>query len=237
MPSPRANLLTRLHRRDLLTVSLLASRRMADFARTADVADIDSWWERNVRRALGIVLGAADATATLGVRYLRRHAATEGILLEPVRALPSREQIETSLRVAGPVAFKKHMTLTGDPQLSLQTMGTQLRGTGASRALDGDRSTFMATFVERPQLVGYRRVTSANPCYFCAALASRGAVYSKSTAGFQAHTPNCRCTAEPLYDHEDDPPDVVALRDQWNETTAGLSGRAALNAFRRARGG
>lgn len=210
---------------------------MLALARSADISDIDAWWDQAARRALGLVTTAADVTATLTARFLRQHAATEGVVVDPIRRLPPDAAIETSLRVMGPVAFKKHMTLSGDPASSLQTMGTQLSGTAASRALDGDRETFMATFAERPQLVGYRRVTSANPCSFCLMLVSRGAVYSKETASFQAHTPNCRCSAEPLYDHEDESPDVLALREQWNDVTAGLSGKAALNAFRRARGG
>lgn len=209
---------------------------MLGLARTAETSDIDAWWERQARRALGLVATAADATATLTSRFLRQHAAAEGVLLDPIRALPIREAIDIGLRVTGPVAFKKHMTLTGDPASSLRVMGSQLSGSAASRALDGDRETFMRTFTERPQLVGYRRVSlSGSPCAFCAMLISRGAVYSKTSGDFEAHKPNCRCSAVPLYGHEDDPADVVALRDQWDEATAGLSGAAALAAFRRAR--
>lgn len=237
MPSARANLLTRLHSRELLTVSLLAQRRMAALGRTADTNDIDAWWEQVLRQALGIVKTAAEATATFGGRYLRRHAATEGVVLEPVRRLPPDGEMETSLRVMGPVAFKKHMAISEDPLASMRVMESQLSGTAASQALDGDRETFMATFRERPQLVGYRRVARPGACAFCLMLASRGAVYDKNSADFQAHKPNCRCFASPLYAHEDDPEDVLALREQWDAATAGLSGKAALKAFRRARNG
>jgi hypothetical protein len=208
---------------------------MLALARSADTDDIDAWWERQTRRALGLVTTAADATASLTARFLRQHAASEGVLLDPIRALPNREAIDVGLRVTGPVAFKKHMTLTGDPASSLRVMGSQLSGSAASRALDGDRETFMRTFTERPQLVGYRRVSlSGSPCFWCAMLISRGAVYSKESADFQAHKPNCRCSAVPLYGHEDEPPEVVAARELWESSTVGKSGKAAVRAFRRA---
>lgn len=234
MPSPRANLLTLAHQRELLLISALARRRMLALARRADVSDIDSWWERVARQALGIVRTAATTTATLNGRYLRRHAAIEGVTLDPIRMLPSDDQLETSLRVMGPVAFKKHMATTDDPVSSQRVMESQLAGTAASRSLDGDRDSFMETFRERPQLVGWRRVARPGACAFCQMLASRGAVYSKETADFQAHTPNCRCFPSALYAHEDDPADVVALRERWDQATEGLSGKAALRAFRRA---
>jgi hypothetical protein len=208
---------------------------MLALARSADTDDIDAWWDRQARRALGLVTTAADVTASLTARFLRQHAASEGVLLNPIRALPNREAIDVGLRVTGPVAFKKHMTLTGDPASSLRVMGSQLSGSAASRALDGDRETFMQTFMERPQLVGYRRVSlSGSPCSFCAMLISRGATYSKESAEFQAHKPNCRCSAVPLYGHEAEPADVLAARALWESSTAGKSGKAAMKAFRRA---
>jgi hypothetical protein len=234
VPSPRANLLTLAHQRELLLISALAKRRMLAVARRADPSDIDSWWERVVAQALGIVRTAAATTATLNVRYLRRHAALEGVVLDPIRIVPPDDELETSLRVMGPVAFKKHMATTGNPLASQRVMESQLSGAAASRALDGDRESFMRTFQERPQIVGWRRVARPGACAFCRMLASRGAVFSRETADFQAHTPNCRCFPAALYEHEAEPAEVLALREQWNESTAGKSGKAALNAFRRA---
>jgi hypothetical protein len=235
VPGPQATALTRSHRRELGLVAALAGRQMTRLARDADPVDIDTWWDRARPRALQIVTTTAASTATLGVQYLRQHAAIEGVRLEPVRAEPEPEEISTSLLVMGPVAFKKHMHLSGSVTASLRVMVDQLAGTASSRALDGQRDTVMATFTERDQLVGWRRLTSGSPCAFCAMLASRGAVYSKTTATFQAHKPRCRCTPEPLYEHEEEPASVQGLRRQWDDATAGLSGAAALNAFRRAR--
>lgn len=64
-------------------------------------------------------------------------------------------------------------------------------------------------------------------------LASRGGVYSRRSVDFPAHD-GCSCSAEPVWSREQEPPEVLALRRLWEESTAGLSGRDALNAFRRA---
>lgn len=204
MPSPEATALTRRHRRELGAVAALAARQMTTLARGADPADIDAWWDSTATRALRIISVAAGVTATMGARYLRQHAAIEGVNVTPIRTLPNMAAVTTSLRVMGPVAFKTHMRLSGSETASLRIMVEQLSGTASSRALDGQRNTVMSTFAERDQLVGWRRITSGDPCDFCARLASRGAVYSKETVAFQAHKPRCRCTPEPLYRRESD---------------------------------
>jgi hypothetical protein len=234
VPSAQARLLTRSHRRELGLVAGLVSRRVRVVAARAVVADIDAWWDGQATSVERIVTAGHDAAATLGARYLRRHAAVEGVAVEPIRAAANLTEIGTSLRVTGPIAFKKHLELSGSEAAALRVMGDRLAGSAERLALLGERSTVMDTFAESDQLVGHRRVTSGDPCAFCAMLASRGAVYSKRTVDFQAHD-SCRCTPEPLYQRESEPKSVVALRDQWEQATAGLSGVDALNAFRRAR--
>lgn len=97
---------------------------------------------------------------------------------------------------------------------------------------DGGRSTVTGTVSHSPQIVGYRRVGGAGrSCFFCAMLISRGAVYkSADTAGAvggrnyragHAYHDHCHCSAEPLYEHEDDPADVVAMRQAYDEHAAG----------------
>jgi len=81
-------------------------------------------------------------------------------------------------------------------------------------------------------VAGFRRVTSGSPCAFCSMLASRGAVYSRRGADFQAHD-GCSCSPEPVWEHEQEPPEVVELQRQWREVTAGKSGKDALRAWRR----
>lgn len=235
MPSAQAQTLTRRHRRELGLIARLVSTQIGRLARSADLADIDAWWDRASPTARRAVLRGALAAQAASVRYLGAHASIEGALVRAELAPISAEAMETSLRVTGPVAFKKHLELSGSPEASWRVMGERMSGAASRLALGGARDTVMSTFDASDAIVGWRRITSADPCHFCAALASRGAVYSKSTTSFQAHD-TCGCTAEPLYGRESEPPEVLGLREQWNEATAGLGGNDALNAFRRARG-
>ena len=81
--------------------------------------------------------------------------------------------------------------------------------------------------------VGYARVVDADPCPFCAMLASRGAVYrSDAFAGsndlfsgdgdFKVHD-GCECTLEPVYGRSvtDLPPGSAELAEEWAKVAAG----------------
>ncbi len=234
MPSPQANLLTRRHRSELGQVATAITRNVATAASSANIADIDLWWDENAANFAALVSSGFAVTSTLSARYLRQHAALEGARVEPVQADAVAARIETALLVSGPVAFKKNITKTADPLLARRVMADQLRGTVTRTVLAGARDTATATATATDRIVGWRRVTAGQPCAFCAMVASRGAVYKERTAlrdpAFHDHD---RCTYEPLYRNEPEPADVVELRRQWDESTSGLSGTDALNAFRR----
>lgn len=81
--------------------------------------------------------------------------------------------------------------------------------------------------------IGYARVVDADPCAFCAMLASRGPVYRSDAfddvgptfAGgnrFATHD-GCECSLEPVYGRRgsDLPPGSAELAQQWVEVTAG----------------
>lgn len=97
------------------------------------------------------------------------------------------------------------------------------------------------------QAIGWMRVSDGDPCYFCALLISRGAVYkSANTAGrdandrfigdgmFKFHD-SCGCTVLPIYSRTDFmSDDATRFRALYDEHTAHLSGADARNAFRKA---
>lgn len=197
--SQEARLLTRLHRRELGLVSAAVIRRIEAATLAADPNDIDTWWVLTEPTVTRTVVAGHNAASTLAARYLRRHAATEGVVVYPVRAAPNLEQISTALRVTGPVAFKTNIVTSQSETAALQTMRSQLTGSAHRLTLSGDRSTVMQTFAESDSVAGWRRITGGEACEFCAMLASRGAVYSSDTVDFQAHD-RCSCTPEPVYE-------------------------------------
>ncbi|MFH0243601.1 hypothetical protein ACGRHY_14505 [Streptomyces sp. HK10] len=230
MPSPEAQALTAAHQRSVLQVAGLVLDRIRRAVRGADLDDIDSWWDGvSVQMQREIAVGQS-ATARLARAYLRRHAALEGVTLDPVRVALPGQQITTSLRVTGPVAFKRHVAATGSPEGAVRAMSTQLQGAAERLVLEGSRATTMRTFAERDEIAGWRR-TGSSPCAFCALLISRGAVYSKGTVDFQAHDHD-RCTPEPLYRREPEPEEVRELYETYKDVTAGTSGRESVEAWR-----
>lgn len=217
-------------------ISRAVTRRVAALAAGADLADIDGWWERAGPGIAAQVAAGHRLTATTTAAYHRRHGALEGHLIEPERATLDVARLETSLLVTGPVAFKTHIRTGGDELSARRVMIGRLQGSATRQTLAGARDTTTLTALSTDQIAGYRRVTAGTPCPFCAMVASRGAVYKERTAlGRPEFHDNDRCTYEPLYQTESEPPSVLELRAQWEQTTSGLSGVDALNAFRRAR--
>lgn len=211
---------------------------MRALARRADVGDIDGWFRRILRQLTALLAAAWRAIRDLTGMYLEDHAAAEGRTVEPTLAEWNTEQVLTNLRVTGPIAFKTAIGAGHDEQEALDSMTSQLVGASEKIVLRGDRDTVMATVDDRDDIVGWRRVSDGDPCAWCAMLVSRGAVYkSGRTAGDQRFLGNeyhdgDRCTAEPLYVHEEEPAEVQALYALWQKVTAGKSGADALRAWR-----
>jgi hypothetical protein len=125
----------------------------------------------------------------------------------------------------------------------------------------GRRTILNAARGNDPKIKGWARVaTGRETCGFCLMLVSRGPVYQDAeSAGLDADDtsarellddgdaealddlmtrwhPNCDCKVVPVFDRNnwDGRDDFLAAKKTWNESTRGLSGRDALNAFRRA---
>lgn len=176
------------------------------------------------------------------------------------------QKVQASMQVTGPVAIK-HATkvLALDDQsftdaVERKVMGNAKEGstgTGVKLATQGGRdavvqSTKLADVVPESELVkrrqsnviGYARFTnSEKPCYFCATLASRGAVYKENAFietskhfgdNIAAVHDHCMCSLRPVFRTEDSMDDRANFfKGQWDKLTANYSGKAAMNAFRR----
>lgn len=97
-----------------------------------------------------------------------------------------------------------------------------------------------------PQALGWARITAANPCYFCAMLASRGPVYEEDSfdasdfrfsgvGDIKVHDGDV-CTLRPVFTTDSSawPESSLRYSKLWSESTSGKSGRDAAIAFRRA---
>lgn len=172
----------------------------------------------------------------------------------------------TSLVITGPVHARQRLaqaeraTSAGrlDDADFLDELDNLMRDAGATAAAAADREVLRggrdllhrASETDR-RVVGWARMTDADPCAWCAMLASRGAVYRsrdaaqlKGRAGRDAPPVDpedlekyhnlCHCQIVPIYSRTDWLPEQgKAFRELWDEATEAHTGRDAINAYRR----
>lgn len=136
-----------------------------------------------------------------------------------------------------------------------------VRSSGASvrLAVDGSRNVTNNVLKARSGAVGFARVTDSKPCHFCALLASRGAVYGKSSfldsdskfeanPGASKNLPegftniakvhnNCKCTLRPVYSKSQSMDEAATYyRDSWDDiynSNRKLKNSGQINEFRK----
>jgi hypothetical protein len=205
---------------------------------------IVDWRAESAKRAL------AYYTAFRRIELPATRTAVEPQPFDPARyegiAPPSLPQIRTSLLVTGPIGYRSRIVKGFTPTLARTTTFTAVSGAASRHVQDGGRRQLIGTANADEMAVGFSRVTDGDPCAFCAMLASRGPVYhnratasltterSKRGPGEQYHD-HCGCSAEPSFNRDTDwPARNRGFEQLWKDTTEGLSGKHALNAFRRA---
>lgn len=232
MASAAARALQARHAVTAASVALAVRQAILGTARRVDTRDVDAWWDVYGPQLSAVVLQGASASAVLAARFLRDHAAAEGLSIAPEPYRTPAEQVSTSLRVTGPVAFKVAMSRSGATPASARSVLLRDLAAAAERITrNGDRLTVVKAVADG-HILGYRRTGTGSSCAFCAMLLGRGAVYSASSVEFHAHDRD-DCGAEPVYTREDEPDHVQSLRQRWSDVTRGLSGPEALAEWRR----
>jgi hypothetical protein len=193
-------LLTDEHRQAQLAVRAATVRSVMDLWGVFNPEDIDASWARLEGPRLSVVGAGRVQSETLSRRYYRDFRVAEGVFSPaPDVSLVDdwRPRVSGSLYVTGPVMAKAAIAARR-PDVATTAL-VRVAGAASRHAVQPGRDWIEEASAVDPgdgRLVGWRRVTSANPCEFCEMLAGRGAVYIEDTAGFQAHD-HCMCTAEP----------------------------------------
>lgn len=237
--------------RDLTRAHLQAQTRL----RAAALRDFVRLWplwqgdERSFRRLIAastpLLRVYHGQSSALTSSYLQSFRAAErvGGDFSPRLAEPLDEGVVGgTLFLTGHEMTRRAIAAGHSPQAAMQTALTRTSGSVTRLALQGGRDTLVASTAADTAAGGYVRVTSGNPCAFCAMIASRGPVFSEDTADFEAHD-HCACTGEPSYPGSEWPGRAREFRDTYNRAirealAAGELGRGtandSLNAFRRA---
>lgn len=228
--------------------ALSERHRLAQLAiRAALVRDLTQLWplfdvrnpetfDRFAAAASTLVRIRNRDSAGLAVRYLSDFRRLEGIggsLVPVVSDPPSDLVTREALRATGLVGVLNARRSGFSPEAAAANGFVRVSGSATSLTLGGGRSTIVESLRRDPARPRWHRVTSSKPCSFCRMAAGRGDVFTDESVRFRAHD-HCSCSAEPAYRGSSLPPLSETFRRQWEETTAGLSGSDALNAFRRA---
>lgn len=154
----------------------------------------------------------------------------------PADDLPDAGKITVEL-VSSTAAVAKRRIAKGDtPDEAKLKAAKAVSAKAVKHVADGGRAPLVAEVrTGNRGAVGYARVVDADPCPFCAMLASRGAVYRSdafegSSALFQGDNQfkvhdGCECTLEPVYGRRvtDLPPGSAELVQLWADKAAGRS--------------
>lgn len=207
-------------------------------------------------------------SASLGMQFVQNTLWAVDATAGQIHQLPIPfpvQQVRTSMQVTGPVALKAATrVLALDNQsltegLAKQAMANAEHGStgaGVKQATQGGRdaviqSTRLADVVPESEMskrrgqrvIGYARFTDSDPCYFCAMLASRGAVYQENSFqetskafgnNIAAVHDHCKCSLRPVFRTADSMDDRAGyFKGQWDKLTANSNGSAAVKDFRR----
>ncbi|WP_053751937.1 hypothetical protein [Streptomyces sp. MMG1533] len=227
-----------------LMAARLAQQVLQVWRELMNPAKVDASWPAVRAALMPIVRQAREQSAALaGSSYL--DARSDADILDddfaPEGPLPLLVQrLEDSLDVTGPVEFKKAIAAGKTPQQAMDAAAVRMVGTTQYLALEGGRQVMQRSIAADDHATGWSRVTDADPCAWCAMLASRGPVYkSAQTAGDprqggDRYHDHCACQAWPAFTH-DEPFIGIAekLYDDWLRETRGRGGKHAVNAFRR----
>lgn len=153
---------------------------------------------------------------------------------DPADDLIPPRKVAAELHSSGAAVMKARIAKGVPPEEAKKKAADVVAAKVIKQVADGGRAPLAAEVrTGNRGAVGYARVVDADPCPFCAMLASRGAVYRSDAftgsndlfsgdGAFKVHD-GCECTLEPVYGRSvtDLPPGSAELAKEWAEIAAG----------------
>lgn len=259
--------ITTAFRRSQLAVRARMLREVVRLWPLLDLRRLDATGGEWLRLMVALVLSFRAQSAREASSFYEQVRAAELPGAEPYRALWAQsavtdvDPIRTSLLVTGPVMIKRATAnaLRTPPETSgpvdldrllraeSATALERVSGAATRHVLDGARETLRQEGARDGRAVAFTRMSDGDPCYFCALMISRGAVYrSQDSAGRAANDrfdgdgiykfhDHCGCTVVPVFDL-DTPPSAQETKYQalyeQAKTNSSESRKPVLDEFR-----
>jgi hypothetical protein len=197
-------ILTEQHRVSQLEVR---RRALADYLRLWPIweGDEDSFF-RLVSAVITLIRLYRGISSEVAAGYFEAYRHAEGA---PGTAAPQRapeadeSDLIGALIATGEQTLHQQLRAGKTPAEAKERTFVTTSGSVTRNVLQGGRETLLRSVQADRSALGWARVTDADPCAFCALLASRGPVYQKDTVDFEAHD-HCSCTSEPVYSRDAD---------------------------------
>lgn len=216
--------LTQQHRSEQLAVRASMLQDLQALWRTVNPVDLARTIGPFAEAAAVTVRSRHQESAQLGRRYFRDFRIADGIgqaeqLPDEVSAPPVRIA-EGLLRGAALKGIIEARRSGFSPGAAAREGFVRTSGQATSLTLNGGRNTVRAGVSSDREALGWIRITSGQPCHFCAIVASRAEtdLYSTAkTADFMPHD-HCVCTIEPMYPDSELPEANRRFREMWDQT-------------------
>lgn len=204
--------LTEGHRLLQIGIAARATAVSKSLWRRLRVSDIDgsmaSWMPAQLAAWKLFYEQSQDAAG----EYITAYQAAEiGAASKIVKQSFGVPEMRNAALLAGPVRVKMLIKKGMAADEAHSKAFTKFGGISSRQVLSGGRLAISQTGAGDQRAIGWRRVTDGNPCTFCAMLASRGPVYSRTTTQGDIERPSreggvkllyhghCGCTAEIVY--------------------------------------
>lgn len=228
-------------------IAVVAARFRQTMSRE-DARDLAKTW---VESMIPLVAAQHGRSAALSARYYGAFREAEGITLPfeaPAAPRLNLTAVRTSLYVTGPQELQRKLARGLLAGRAMNDAAASAAAAAMRHALNGGRGTIGRSIERDRSVLAYVRVTREGCCWFCAMLASRGAVYKNYSfdrsdprftdggipSDVKVHD-SCRCTTEPVYYRGGDLPGRTAeFEALWYDVTGQFSGQQKALAFRRA---
>lgn len=233
--------LTEAHRLAQARIGAQTVRALRAVFPLLDPTDLDGSFERWLLAVEPVIRSQRITSARLAANYLTTFRTLElGPDVEPhVPVLadePDITAVRTSMLVTGPVSVRSNLAKSVPLVRAMTLAEANTARAGMRHAMNGGRDTIQNAVRNDPEARGWARSASGRACHFCALLAARGPVFSKSSVDFHAHD-GCSCGSEPVYRRDADwPSGSRRYADIYRTAKAAATadGVAVPVAFRRA---
>lgn len=157
-----------------------------------------------------VVATYAEGSAALAVDWFEeiREEANPPRPFSPRLVVPEPEDLDGIVARTTEPLYDVSRGARDDVETALAKSLADLEGEIQREVAAALRETMTVNADEDPDARGWQRFAQPDGCKFCLMLAANGAVYTKSSVRFAAHT-NCSCVVGPSYDANAPQADVI----------------------------